>query len=155
MDARRQLILDSIKSLVGDNKTDHEIAAILSIEIKEVYYFRKNVLKISLYNKKIVCQKCGQKKKVTCFNKDTNHPDWCIQCRRKYDGEIPAKKLGRPHGSKSSHGGKPRRFIKVVCIRCDKPFTTEIFIGHNGRDDHYRACKKCRFFIDSMERCSI
>ena len=147
-----QEVLDSIKIFVEEGKTDLDISKILHKSVKEIYNLRKNVLKITLYGRKKKCEKCGEQKATICFNKKSKYPNWCIICRKKYGNEKSNKKRGRPFGKKACGNKRTEDFI---CLRCDKVFNSEIFIGIGGKGEHYRLCKKCRDLVISMEAVSI
>ena len=150
-----QEVLDSIRLAVGEGKTDLQISKILHKQVKEIYEIRRNILKITLSGRKRKCEKCEKQKATICFNSKSKYPDWCILCRRKYGNEKRQKsevKLGRPFGKKEFVNKKKEI---CVCLRCDKVFDSEIFIGLGGREEHYKLCKKCRNIISNMEHVSI
>jgi hypothetical protein len=155
-------ILDSIEKMVYEGKKDLQIAELLKIPLPEIYRIRKIVLKISLYDCKKKCDKCGEEKSPVCFWSKAKHPDWCLLCRRKHDNEkeqkTPGIKLGRPFVNRNTNGfivRKSKKLVKAFCLRCEKKFQSEIFIGFGGKEDHYRCCRHCRFIITRMEQVSI
>jgi hypothetical protein len=147
-----QEVLKSIEEMVCDRKTDLQISEILGIGVSDVYKIRRNVLKVSVYGSRRRCTKCGKDKSVTCFNKKSIYKDWCIICRKEHGGERGG---GRPFGSKGYKVRKGKKFVAEVCLRCDKKFKSEVFVGFDGRIDHYRCCRFCQVKINGMEQVSI
>lgn len=147
-------VLDLIRLMVGEGKTDLQISAAMKFPLPEIYRIRRTILKISLYGTKRKCAKCGHNKSVVCFNNKSEHPDWCVICRKKYGGE---RGFGRPSGKKPNQICKEeyKKAIICLCLRCEKTFKSDIFIGHGGQLDHYRCCPKCREIIDRVEAVSI
>lgn len=151
MNANIQAQLDSIKKLVDEGKTDKQISEITHIKVYKVGYLRRQVLKISLYEKRIKCANCGKEKSVVCFSSKSEKPDWCIICRNK--NGIEKSTRGRPK-IVDENQKKQNKKVKVICNQCKSPFYSEVFL-FGGLKEHYRMCKQCREFITYVDRVSI
>jgi len=138
-----QDVLDVIKCLFHEGRTDQQVSQIIQIPIIEVVKIRKTVLGIMLYDRKIVCGHCNEPRSVFSFSKKSEHPDWCCLCRKLYGGE---KGSGRPLGRGNDKKKKRPQYVERLCLRCSKPFKSI---------DHSRLCNHCSIIITSIERASI
>jgi len=148
-------VLDSVRLLVAEEKTDQDIADILQMKIADIYTIRRNILRISFYGRKKRCTKCNTTKSITCFHAKAEHPDWCIICRRKFGGETSAT-LGRPVIKRAEgYKKKEKNYVEVICLRCERVFKSEVFKGLGGTPDYYHLCDNCRIIITTLDRVSI
>jgi hypothetical protein len=148
-------VLELIKNLISEGKNDRQIAEITNLSVYKTWYIRRKILNVSHYEKRIKCAKCGKDKSVIVFSSKSQHPDWCIICRKNAGEETSIKKRGRPFLSDEKRVINTRLKMKCYCQRCGDSFDSEIFVGFDGRPDHYRTCNRCRSFIASIDRISI
>jgi len=142
-DPARQELYDKIRRMSAEEgKLDSEISAVLKMDCKLIYHIRRNILKISNYGRKRICEGCHQQRSITLFNlKESN---FCIICRRKEGNYKREKKKRGPRK-------KEEETMLVLCLSCEKSFESRIY-----PDKSYdRVCPNCKIVNDFLDRVSI
>ena len=140
---------DEIRKLVEEGKTDREISAVIGESTHEVYHIRRDILKISNHGRLRICPICHAAVSIYLFN-FSKIGQGCLRCRRK-----EGKDLYRRRNIANVVRAEKRVFgyRKVVCLRCDKKFKSEILSMDGLTYNH--LCPQCRVIVTMMERMSI
>jgi len=106
------------------------------------------------YPQEIKCRKCRLLKKVQCYSFKLPKPydEWCIQCRREFGISRRKKNKEYPRRQQKTIN---RKMIKLLCLRCEKEFESEIWTNRYGKEEHCHLCDHCRGISKEMDQGSI